>query len=72
MFFGKKIKELEVRVDELEKRIHELAHSLYEQGKEIDQLYARMMAKEEKANKPRSKKKPRTIIDGKENTKATK
>lgn len=40
MFNGKKIKELEERVNALETRVHELNHAVAQQGTEIDKLYA--------------------------------
>lgn len=40
MFYGKKIKELEERVNALETRIHELNNAVTLQGAEIDKLYA--------------------------------
>lgn len=40
MFYGKKIKELEARVNALETRIHELNNAVTLQGAEVDKLYA--------------------------------
>lgn len=86
MFFNKKIKEIEARVDALEERVHELAHKAHEQEQEIDKLYALFVSKfmdtkptEQKAE-PKSEQKPKNyrprrrakkMMDGKENTEAT-
>lgn len=72
MFYGKKINELESRVNDLEARVHELALSVHAQNEEIDRLYARVMAREEKAQHPKPKKPKKQMFDGKEKSKATK
>ena len=55
MFYGKKIKELEARVNALETRIHELTHSVAQQGTEIDKLYA-LFANQAAAKKERQRR----------------
>jgi phosphate uptake regulator len=72
MFYGKKIKELELSVNALESRAHELAHSVHAQSEEIDRLYARLVAQEAKAHQPKPKKPKKQMFDGKEKSKATK
>lgn len=80
MFYNKKIKALESRVDELEKSVAALTESVRAQSNEIELLYAQFAGmqktKEHSQPKPRRyKRKPCPNfdpIDGKENIEAAK
>lgn len=87
MFFNKKIKEAEARMDALEEMVHELAHKVHEQTQEIDMLYALFVNKvieskpameqrseqksEQKPKNYRPRRRAKKMMDGKENTEAT-
>lgn len=86
MFFNKKFKEIEARVDALGARVNELARKAHEQEQEIDKLYALFVSKfmdtkpTEQKTEPKSEQKPKNyrprrrakkMMDGKENTEAT-
>ena len=69
MFYGKKIKELEARVNALETRVHELNHAVAQQGIEIDKLYvlfANTIAAKVQDKKPSHRHRPKKN-NGKEN-----
>ena len=80
MFNGKKIKELEEKVDDLELRIADLAYKVNRQSDDIDKLYvvfANKIAKiqtQEKTqtqeSKPKAKPKYRPKKNGKETPKS--
>ena len=81
MFYGKRIKALELRIDALEKKIHELTLRVQTQNADIDKLYELYAAREKKKEqelartnkpKPRRCQKSRAAADGKENPKNTK
>lgn len=71
MFYNRRIKELEVRVESLVKRVNELAHRIHEQNTEIDRLCLLIEQQATAmAQKPKPKYRPKKH-NGKETPKAT-